>query len=83
MTGQDMTAERLYAQHISQMPPAEQKKLLEIMMWQLIGQPSAARPADDPQRSVMELHGLGAEIWQSADAQEYVEALREEWKHRP
>ncbi|MGO8674112.1 MAG: hypothetical protein ACLQVD_22465 [Capsulimonadaceae bacterium] len=28
---------------------------------------------------VMELHGLGAEIWNGIDAQDYVNALREEW----
>jgi hypothetical protein len=31
----------------------------------------------------MELHGLGAEIWQGIDAQEYVEQLRSEWDDRP
>jgi hypothetical protein len=31
----------------------------------------------------MELHGLGAEIWQGIDAQEYVDQLRSEWDDRP
>ena len=31
----------------------------------------------------MELHGLGAEIWEGVDAQEYVNELRKEWDHRP
>ncbi len=31
----------------------------------------------------MELHGLGAEIWEGVDAQEYVNELRNEWEHRP
>jgi phage terminase Nu1 subunit (DNA packaging protein) len=34
-------------------------------------------------RSIMELHGLGAEIWEGVDAQEYVNQLRNEWDHRP
>jgi hypothetical protein len=36
-----------------------------------------------PRRSIMELHGLGAEIWRGIDAQEYVNQLRSEWDHRP
>jgi hypothetical protein len=35
------------------------------------------------ERSIMELHGLGKEIWEGIDAQEYVNSLREEWDHRP
>jgi hypothetical protein len=30
-------------------------------------------------RSIMELHGLGAEMWQGIDAQQYVNELRDEW----
>ena len=29
--------------------------------------------------SILELHGLGAEIWKGIDAQEYVDELRDEW----
>jgi hypothetical protein len=31
----------------------------------------------------MELHGLGAEIWQNIDAQRYVDELRDEWDRCP
>ncbi len=34
-------------------------------------------------RSILELHGLGAEIWKGIDAQEYVAELRDEWDQRP
>ena len=30
-------------------------------------------------RSILELRGLGKEIWEGADAQEHVESLRKEW----
>ena len=38
--------------------------------------------------SIMELEGLGAELWKDEtgallDAQEYVNELRQEWNHRP
>lgn len=32
-----------------------------------------------PKDDIMELHGLGADIWKDIDAQEYVNNLREEW----
>ncbi len=34
-------------------------------------------------RNIMEFVGLGAEIWEGIDAQEYVNQLRSEWDHRP
>ncbi len=35
-----------------------------------------------PKRSLRELRGLGKEIWQGIDAQEYINELRAEWKER-
>ncbi len=32
--------------------------------------------------SIMELEGLGAELWEGIDAQEYVNQLRDEWDNR-
>jgi hypothetical protein len=41
-------------------------------------------PDPTPQkRTLSELRGLGKEIWQGIDAQEYVNQLRSEWDHRP
>ena len=34
------------------------------------------------QRRLSELRGLGKEIWQGIDAQEYVDQLRDEWDDR-
>jgi len=42
-----------------------------------------ATPAADerrPRRSILELRGLGAEIWEGVDAQEYVNAERAAWE---
>lgn len=36
-----------------------------------------------PPRSLLELEGLGAELWEGLDAQERVNLLRNEWNHRP
>ncbi len=35
------------------------------------------------QHDLIELAGLGAEIWQGVDAQAYVNQLRDEWDERP
>ena len=35
-----------------------------------------------PQRRLSELRGLGKEIWQDIDAQEYVNQMRDEWDQR-
>ncbi len=33
-------------------------------------------------RSLLELEGLGADLWKGVDAQEYVNSLRQEWDER-
>ena len=72
--------EALYEQHIKSLPEAEQLQLVGLIVHQL-----TAGAAHEPkkQRSLLELEGLGAEIWQGIDAQQYVDELRKEWDHRP
>ena len=75
-----MSVEEIYRQHIKPLPMAEQLKLIEKVAREL------ATENDKPatrKRSLLELEGLGAEIWQGIDAQEYVNELRNEWEHRP
>lgn len=36
-----------------------------------------------PPRSLLELEGLGTELWEGLDAQERVNRLRSEWNRRP
>lgn len=44
---------------------------------------TTARPPDRQiEHSILELRGLGKEIWEGTDAQEYVNALRDEWAER-
>jgi hypothetical protein len=44
---------------------------------------SAGAPEVQQQRSLLELEGLGAALWQEIDAQHYVEELRQEWDQHP
>ncbi|MEJ7860354.1 MAG: hypothetical protein WKF90_01835 [Pyrinomonadaceae bacterium] len=73
--------EIIYQKHIKPLPQDEQLKLLAKMAEELSTSKKAKEPIKKP--SIMELHGLGAEIWEGIDAQEYVNELRNEWEHRP
>lgn len=50
----------------------EQKKLVEKLA-------SSARREAEPSHSTMELEGLGKEIWQSVDVDEYLRQERDSW----
>ena len=71
-------AENIYEQYIKGLSSAEQLHLVSLITRQL-----AASQAYSPQRSLLELEGLGADIWQGIDAQAYVEEIRKEWDGRP
>ena len=74
-------AEDIYERHIKLLPTVERLRLLAIVAQDLAAEP--VEMAVQSQRSIMELHGLGKEIWEGIDAQEYVNELRKEWDHRP
>jgi hypothetical protein len=76
-----ISVEELYERHIKPLPPADRMRLIALTARDL-AQPATAA-GEPPKRSIMELHGLGAEIWEGIDAQEHVHQLREEWDHRP
>ncbi len=61
----------------------EEKAYVQTVVMRDLSQEEA-----QPKHSIMELEGLGAEIWKDEkgellDAQEYVNDLRREWGHRP
>src|SRR5205814_2506083 len=78
-----MTAQvtRVYEDHVKSLSVEERLELLALVARDLAEQ--VADPSSRPKRSIMELHGLGKEIWDGIDAQEYVNKLRDEWEHRP
>ena len=71
--------DQIYAQHIRPLSSEERRRLLALMVRDL------ARPTDEmtarKTRSILELEGVGAELWVGIDAQEYVNELRAEWDH--
>ncbi len=39
--------------------------------------------AQDEEHSILELEGLGEELWQGIDPKEFIKQLRSEWDDRP
>ncbi len=73
--------EAIYQQHIKPLSVDEQLKLLAKMAAELAN--GKEKDESLEKRSLLELEGLGAEIWEGIDAQKYVDELRNEWEHRP
>ena len=59
---------------VENLTPDEQLRLLEELAALV-----RRRIAPKPKRSIMELEGLGKEIWQGVDAQAYVNQERASW----
>ncbi len=74
-----MTVEQLYQQHIKSISVAERLELISLISSKLIPQ---SEMKEKKRRSLLELEGLGAEIWKGVDARKYVDDLRNEWNHR-
>ncbi len=70
-----MTVEQLYQQHIKSISVAERLELISLISSKLIGK---WEPKEKKRRSLLELEGLGAEIWKGVDALKYVDDLRNE-----
>jgi len=74
------TVDDLYAREIKPLPPGDRLRLLVLVAKELADD---SGPRESRKRNIMDLHGLGAEIWKGVDAQEYVDELRKEWDERP
>jgi len=73
MTTPDL--DQIYEQQIKPLP-----RVIRLQLLALIAQDLAmSDTTDEPEHSLLELEGLGAEIWQGIDAQQYVHEQREEW----
>ena len=70
-----MTIEELYRQEIRNLPTQARIQLMALIAQDLAGEVPQA------EHSFLELQGLGKEIWQGVDAQQYVDQLRREWEH--
>ena len=57
----------------------ERKELVKLLVDSL----DVPEVAPRQQRHLSELRGLGKEVWEGIDAQEYVDRLRNEWDEHP
>ena len=69
---------RIYEQHIRSLSVQERLELLALVTADLAAHRESRR--GQRRRSVLELRGLGKEIWEGLDAQMYVNRLRDEWE---
>ena len=67
------TYERVLAE-LSALDSADQRRLLEVLMG-LVDRASGG----GPRHSIRELRGLGRDVWQGIDAQQYVDQERSTW----
>ncbi len=51
-----------------------------VVVDQLTAQAEAEKPR---QRSILELEGVGAELWKDIDVEKYINDSRDEWDRRP
>ena len=72
--------EELYQQHIKSLLPMERLRLVKLITDDLVER--STESMEKPKRSIMELHGLGKEIWEGVDPEKYVDELRKEWTGR-
>ncbi len=74
-----MKVEEIYEQHIRKLPRRERLRLLAMTAEGLTEDKPTERKRH---HKITELAGLGKEIWQSVDAQEYVDSARDEWEKK-
>jgi len=72
-----MTVEQLYLQYIKPLSVAERLRLLALTAQDLSSYSSEQH--ETKEHSIMELEGLGVDLWAGIDAQVYVNTLRAEW----
>jgi hypothetical protein len=68
-----LAVKELYEQEIRTLPAADRLQLLALIAQEL------ATVQVEATRRITELRGLGKEMWRDVDAQQYVDALRDEW----
>jgi hypothetical protein len=73
------SAQQIYERYIRSLPIAERLQLLAVVANDLASENSHAESHKQRRHSIMELHGLGAHIWEGVDPQDYVSKLRDEW----
>jgi hypothetical protein len=75
-----LTIDELYEQQARARPLRERLQLAQRILAEAAD--AGAADSGERRRSLLELEGMGADLWDSVDAQTYVERLRQEWDGR-
>jgi hypothetical protein len=75
-----LTVDELYEQQVRARPLRERLQLAQRILAEAAD--VGAADSGERRRSLLELEGMGADLWDSVDAQTYVERLRQEWDGR-
>jgi len=71
------TLKEIYESHVRPLSADERLQLLIMTARDL--ERDTAGISSRPRRNIMDLQGLGKEIWEGIDPAEYVSRLRDEW----
>jgi hypothetical protein len=74
-------AREVYDAHVRGLPRDVQLQLVAVIADQASQHPEPGMPTRAPK--LLDLAGLGADIWHGVDAGDYVRELRDEWDRRP
>ena len=74
------SAAEIYERHIRTLPPAQRLELISMIARELVYE--GVTISERPKHRLTNLEGVGKEIWEGIDAQEYVNQLRDEWDER-
>jgi hypothetical protein len=75
-----LTVDELYEQQVRARPLRERLQLAQRILAEAAD--AGAADSGERRRSLLELEGMGADLWDSVDAQTYVERLWQEWDGR-
>ena len=71
-----MRIEELYERHIRRLPRRQRLRLLSLTAKGLAEEKPSRRKRT---HSIMDLAGMGKDMWDSVDVEKYVSSLRNEW----
>ncbi len=73
------SAKEIYEQYVRLLPVAERLQLLALVADDLGLDLPTIDAAHQRGFSIVDLHGLGRQIWEGIEPQDYVNKLRDEW----
>ena len=77
---QESSADSIYNKHLKALPVEQQLEIIEVIAEKVSDSLRRLQPST---KNILDLEGVGADLWNTVDAQMYVNTLRNEWNNRP